>query len=177
MQIFVWTLTGKSVTFNVDPSTTVADALVAITRLEQRSDAEAAAIDLLARGVVFGGERLVVRSTGMSFDGTNMVSEMELNPLDPSVKVVLRKRFDDSLTHDDWGILELLQHEYNVMLQGQQRHPISILSENPIPAATCTIGCLRFDVQIVLGQPPFVYRSQDLVGLNVQGLAFEASSS
>ena len=172
MQIIVWTLTGKTVTLHIADNATVADALVAISALEQRTSAEVAAIDLLKRGLVFGGERLVVRSTGVSFDSAAIVSEMELDPRDPLVKVVVRKRFDDFLTPDDFHTLQILQHQYHRLLQGQRRHPLAVLSEHPVPAATCGVGCLVLDCQIALGQPPFI----DHAGLNMQGLAFEAAS-
>ena len=177
MQMIVLTLTGKTVTLNVADNATVADALVAITALEQRTAAEVAAIDLMTRGLVFGGERLVVRSTGMSLGGADRVAEMRLDPQDPLVKVVVRKRMDDPLTPDDWHILQLLRGQYDRMLQGQRGNPMTVLSENPVPAVTCTVGCLRFDVQCALGRPPLLDAPGIHAGLNMQGLAFAAHVS
>ena len=105
MQIIVWALTGRTVTLNVADNATVADTLVAIAALENRTAAEVAVINLLESGLVFGGEMLVVRSTGMSFAGTQTMAEMGLDPRDPLVKMGVRKRFDDHLAPDDFQIV------------------------------------------------------------------------
>ena len=106
MQLFVLTLTGKTVTLNVSPDDVVANCLENISRVEDRIPAEDGSIGNLMHGTTHGYDplRLAGRASGLSVDGSQTIRDLLSahgmdEPLwcagDMEVKVCVVKRMDN----------------------------------------------------------------------------------
>ena len=183
MQIVVFTLTGQTVTLNVEPSDTISSVLEDIRRIEYRTPADEIAIAKLMHGTTHGSPlRLVHRTSGTAmYDGTiedllNSADDRWYDGIEAMhVKVVVRKRLDN-LNASDHQIVHELWQEYDKMVKakGPRATAADILdqleSETP-PGVSCNIDHLRFNCQMALGEPPVLPQ-----GIHYKGLVYEAFS-
>ena len=181
MRLFVFTLTGKTVTLNVDPSDAVSSVLENIRRVEMRTVAEEGALEQLMWGTTHSSPlRLVDRTSGFAVDDSMTIRDL----LDShgstadammEVKVVVRKRLDN-LNAGDFEIMGALTGMYDDMVKekGPRATALDIVDQierGPPPGCSCSIGPLRFNCQMALGSPSVL-----LQGIHYNGLVFEGFS-
>ena len=186
LQIFVWTLTGRTVTMNVNPSDTVADVLLLVSEVEQRRSWEKKAISALENGII-AGERLAVVRTGQEFELSELVSSMGIEGSDTRLlKVILRKTLHDNLLEEDWHILKILEEHYYKLLEekyfNSQCYPTAdprmVFVAEPTPMVLFDVHCLTMQAALVLADPPLDETSLVTIGLvfEHQGLLYDGRS-